>query len=64
MNYVNSESVGSSLVLGSSPPSNSGGMKRVGMGSGLVSGLNSVDTMQKSVMNAFSLKYSELISSI
>ena len=35
-------------------------MKRVAA-TGLMSSLSSVETMQKSVMNAFSLKYSECV---
>ena len=53
--FLSLESAVSSLGLGPATPPNNSIMKRL---SGLVSGLNSVETMQKSVINAFSLKYS------
>ena len=41
-------------------PSHTGSQKRLST----LSGLNSVETMQKSVLNAFSLKYSQLLCKI
>lgn len=47
-----------SLVGGLHSSATVAGVKRL---SGLMSALNSMETMQKSVMNAFALKYSESI---
>ena len=54
--YFPPDSPGATLSLGPGIPTSSGLMKRV---TGLVPGLSSIEIMQKSVMNAFSLKYSE-----
>ena len=47
----------SSLALTPGTSTSSSGIQKRPMG--MMPGLNSMDTMQKSVMNAFSLKYSE-----
>ncbi len=58
-------SVSAALGLIHTTPTNSGGlMKRLpssGGGSLVTHGLSSMETMQKSVMNAFSLKYSQFV---
>lgn len=53
------EPVVPSLGLLPGTPTNTGLMKRL---AGLVPGLNSLETMQKSVLNAFSLKYSQFLN--
>lgn len=59
--YLSDTPTSLSLVGGLHSSVNVAGVKRL---SGLMSALNSMETMQKSVMNAFALKYSQLYYAI